>query len=289
MISPVDTRSDRQTGILIAFWIACALAIAGGLTPLAFSGTSNRIAGVIIPFGVAAIAFALNALIPNRGRGLPTLLYFVAGIGLVYGMLWMISVPLRLAVVGACTLPPESCQPGQLPSLTPGEAAALTAGVALGLLAILSGFIGLSMLYRRKPAMAATPTATSPAARSRPAFTSKGSADEPASASTPVAAAPVVSAEPKTHIDAEHPEPPAGAAKPPLELSAPEETLELPAPEPELELPAATEPDRPPLGATTAPAAAPPHKPRVRQPRISQPKTPPDASSEPPPPDTPSS
>jgi hypothetical protein len=281
MIQPVDTPSDRHSGVLTAFWIACGLAIAGGLAPLVFGGTSNRIGGVIIPFGVAALAFALNALIHHRGRTLPTLLYFVAGIGIVYGILWMVTVPLQLAVVGTCPAPPETCQPGQLPSLTSGEANGLTGGVALGLLAIAAGFIGLAMLYRQKRTIALTPAAGSPpAARSRPPMTSKASADEPEAGPTPAVASPVDTAVAEAPAASEHAEPASEAPEPQLELAAPEELLELPAPEPEPELPAA---------ATTPPPPEPPHKARVSRPRKPRPEPPLDEGSEPPPSGTPSS
>jgi hypothetical protein len=280
MIPPVDTSSDRHSGVLTAFWLACGLAIAGGLAPLVFGGTSNRMAAAIIPFGVAGLAFALNALIHHHGRTLPTLLYFVAGVAIVYGILWMVVVPLQLAVVGTCPAPPDTCQPGQLPSLTSGEANGLTGGIALGLLAIASGFVGLSMLYRRKRTTTVTPVAAPPAARSRPPMTAKASADAPESMPLPAAAAPVDTAAAEPPAGPEHAEPPGEAPEPQLELAAPEELLELPAPGPEPELPPA---------ATTPPPSEPPHKPRVRRPHKPRPKAPPDAGSQPPPSDTPSS
>jgi hypothetical protein len=284
MIPPVDTRSDRHSGVLLAFWIACGLAIAGGLAPLAFGGTSNRIAGVIVPFGVAALAFALNALIHHHGRVLPTLLYFVGGIGIVYGILWMITVPLQLAVVGTCPPPPESCQPGQLPSLTSGEANGLTAGVGLGLLAIALGFIGLALLYRRKATPAIKPVATPPAARSRPPMTAKASAEvaeeAPDAKLTPAAAA-VAKAE--AVAEPEHADAPLEAREAPPELPAPEEPLELPAPEPALELPAPAAATEPTASTSPEPPPAPAHKPRVRRPRKPPPATSADEATEPPP------
>src|ERR1700704_2375215 len=108
-MDPVAARNPR---VLWSFWIACGLAVTGGLLPfLLAAGGTNRIAGAAIPFGVAAMAFAAAALLYERGRPLTTSLYFVAGIAVVYGMLFMIAVPLRLAVVGTCEPAPSICAP----------------------------------------------------------------------------------------------------------------------------------------------------------------------------------
>ena len=286
MIPPVDQQTDRYPSVLLAFWIACILAAAGGVAPLFFGGTSNRMAGTVIPFGIAAGAMALNALLPHQGRTVPTLLYFLAGLAIVYAMLAMIVVPLQLAVLGACPPAPETCQAGQQPGLTAGESDGLAAGITFGLLAIGSGFVGLAMLYRRKPRYKFTPT--TPALRSRPAMGSKAAVSEPKS--EPAEAAPgavAATAAAAVHEAPPKPEPPAEpeavAEEPaaPLELAAPEEMLELPAPELEPQTPTVIAPE-------SAPAPTPARKPRTRHPRQPRPEAPAESSPEPPASDPPS-
>src|SRR4030081_502452 len=105
-----------------AFWIAFALAAIGGVAPLVSSaGTNNRMAGAIIPFGVAAVALAFNALRYHRGRSLTAILYFIAGMAIVYGILAMVAVPLRLAVLGTCPAGTAQCAVGSEQPLTSGE------------------------------------------------------------------------------------------------------------------------------------------------------------------------
>src|SRR5467141_973007 len=144
----MDSISQREPRVLWSFWIACALALTGGILPLILAaGGTNRIAGAAIPFGIAAMAFAVAALIYQRGRPLATSLYFLAGIALVYGMLSMIAVPLRLAVLGTCDPAPSVCAPGFERPLSGGEDSGLAIGIAMGTLAILVGFFGLLMLF----------------------------------------------------------------------------------------------------------------------------------------------
>ena len=51
------------------FGIAAALAAIGALAPLAFTiGAHSRVGSVAIPFGIAAIALAVNAVIYHQGR-----------------------------------------------------------------------------------------------------------------------------------------------------------------------------------------------------------------------------
>jgi len=249
----MDSNSLRESRVLWSFWIACGLAVTGGVAPLIFAaGGTNRIAGAIVPFGVAAIALGAAALTYHQGRQIATALYFVAGIALVYGMLSIIAVPLRLAVVGTCPAPPAVCPPGFEHPFTTGEGSGFAIGIAMGTLAILVGFFGLLMLYRirsqpswtpptriEKPVMAPeTPIATEPATAPVPELET-ATPMEPApeaATSTPVAESvapsPVVPTKPPRKPRARR------TPKPRAELPAPEERLELPAPEEPLKLPA---------------------------------------------------
>lgn len=235
-----------------SFWIACGLAVTGGILPLLLgAGGTNRIGGAAIPFGVAAMALVAAALLYRQGRPLATALYFVAGMALVYGMLTMIAVPLRLAVIGTCDPAPAICPAGFERPMTGGEDSGLAIGVAMGTLAILVGFFGLLMLFRIRP-QAATPPPTRiekpwvpPTVEPPPPA---GAQPEPADAvaapiAEPSAATPEIAAAAGTAPPSKPARKPRAkrAPKPPPELAAPEERLELAAPEEPLELPAPTE------------------------------------------------
>lgn len=238
-----------------SFWIACGLAVTGGILPLLLAtGGTNRIGGAAIPFGVAAMALAAAALLYRRGRPLATALYFVAGMALVYGMLTMIAVPLRLAVIGTCDPAPAICPAGFERPMSGGEDSGLAIGVAMGTLAILVGFFGLLMLFRLRPQTATPP----PTRKEKPWAPSPPATEMPAPARTEPEPAEVAIAAPSSESPAPTPEvagdgapaPPKPARKPrakrtpkpQAELAAPEERLELPAPEEPLELPAPSAP-----------------------------------------------
>ncbi|HEV2036707.1 MAG TPA: hypothetical protein VGU71_21355 [Candidatus Dormibacteraeota bacterium] len=148
----MDEQLQRDPRVLWSFWVACGLAVTGGIAPLLLAlGGPNRLAGAVIPYAVAAGAMAANAIMYQRGRSLATALYFLAGVAIVYGMLLMFAVPLRLSVGGTCPDPPALCPAGLERGFTSGEATGFTVAVVMGVLSILSGFFGLLMLYRRQP------------------------------------------------------------------------------------------------------------------------------------------
>jgi hypothetical protein len=148
----MDEMLKRDARVLLAFWLACGLAVTGGVGPLLLAaGGPNRFAGAVIPFVVAAGAMAANALLYQRGRPLATALYFLAGVTIVYALLLMFSVPLRLAVTGTCPEPPAVCPVGLERSFSSGEATGFTIAVMAGVLSIVSGFFGLVMIYRSRP------------------------------------------------------------------------------------------------------------------------------------------
>jgi hypothetical protein len=264
----VDSTSGRESRVLWSFWLACGLAATGAIAPLLLAaGGSNRIAGAAIPFGVAAVALAANALTYQRGRPLATGLYFIAGLALVYGMLSMIAVPLRLAVLGTCPPAPALCPVGFERPMTGGEDSGLAFGVAMGTLAILVGFFGLLMLFRFRTAFVSTPP---PVRRDAPVTPVAAVVVSPPKEVEPAATAPSVvepeaapaTAAPATEVDVAAVAPPPTPRKPrakrtpgpavapvpppePLELTAPEEPLELAAPEERLELPAPSSADEP--------------------------------------------
>ena len=198
--------SDQRT--VWAFWLACALAVVGAVSPFVLGGGSNRLGGAVAPFALAAIALGACALLYRQGRPIATGLYFIASLAIVYGILAMLAVPLRLAVLGTCPPAPAPCGLGLERPLTGGENSALGFAVGIGIVAILTGFFGLVTLYRRE---SAPPPSTPPARRIAPV-----AAQAPAAAVADTPAPDPVA----------EPEPPADA--PQLELAAPIEALELP-------------------------------------------------------------
>jgi hypothetical protein len=255
----MDPSIYRDARVLWAFWIACGLAVTGAIAPLLLAG-GGPISGVAIPFGIAAIAMATNALSYPRGRSLATALYVLAWIAVVYGILRMIAVPLEITVLGTCPALDSGCSPAFARPFSGGEGAGIGVGLLAGALALQVGFFGLRILYRgpRKLPEAAAVTVMDPAPQ--------------VTAPPQTAPAPPAPAEAPALIQAPTPETPAAgpaAAPPPArkpstrrspkqaaELSAPVEPAELP-PHPEpAELPAHSQsaelPPAPEPGSSTA-------------------------------------
>jgi hypothetical protein len=213
----VEPTVYRDQRVVWSFWIAAALVAVGAVAPFITSfGANSRIGTVLIPFGIAAVALALNARLYHRGRPLAVVLYFIAGLAIVYGILLMLSVPIRLAVVGTCPPSPAQCPPGSEVALTDGESNAFAIATFCGVLGIFIGFYGLLMLYRRRAALAKEAPQVWPVQPpAKPAAETPVEAVAPA----PAAAAADTSAEVKAEADNE-----------PKELPAPLEPKELPPP-----------------------------------------------------------
>jgi hypothetical protein len=250
-----------------AFWIACALLVIAGVAPFAF-GAGTRLGAVLIPFGVGAAAMALNALLHHQGRPLAATLYFIAGIATTYGILAMLAVPLRLAVVGTCPPTPGHCS-GLEQNLSLNETNALSIAVALGVIAILVGFFGLLVTYRRGPAAQRSAASRSwpdrpPETPAAPTTVEEPTADVKAEVKPEPEPEPEPEAEPEPAPMPEPPPPPPETEAEPLaEREAPAEMLELPAP--------AEEP-APPPPSEPAPPPKPARRPRTR--RAPKPKPP---------------
>jgi hypothetical protein len=238
--SPASPSEQR---VPLAFWFACGLSAVAGLVPLVLGGGSNRMGGVLIPFALAAIFLAACALLYSQGRPIATLLYFLASLAIVYGMLAVLTLPLRLAVIGTCPPAPAACTSGLERPMTSGESTALGLTVGLGIVAILTGFFALVTLYRR---LAPLPAPTTPPARRIAPVTARTSTETVAADTAPPLAKPV---------DAE----PESAPETP-ELAAPVEALELAAPVEPLELPEVGTADT-----AEGPLAAPQRKPRRKR------------------------
>lgn len=271
----MNTGASRDQPNVWAFWLACAVAAVAGAVPIALAGTSGRVNGGIVPLLAAAIAYAGCALVQRQGRAMATGLYFLAGLATLYGILSMVAVPLRLAVIGTCPSAPAQCAAGFERPLTSAENGGLGFAAALAIVALFLGFFGLVTLYRR---LNGGPLGKPPA-RSILPFTAARPA-EPAP-SPPVRRIPPVAesraAEPEAAATAPEPTPPPTAAQAQEpELAAPEAPPELPAPALELELPAHGDASQPLQAALEPTPAAKPKTKRAS--RRSQGATPSDSS-----------
>lgn len=202
-----------------AFWAAAALAALGGSIPVALTGVSGRLTGVVVPFWVAAVGLGACAVIYVQGRITTTVVYFVAGLAIVFGLLATFSLPLRLAVLGTCPALPAPCSTGLPRPLTDAENTGMGVAATLGILAVFVGFFGLSVLYRRS----ALPPPPAPPERRVPPMPARPARPQTAPP-TAEPAHPAAATEALADEEAKAPE-----ELPPHEE---EELLELPAPEP---------------------------------------------------------
>src|SRR5260370_11797123 len=139
-------RGERE---MWAFWIAAARAAIGAVAPLSFSiGAHSRLQWAIVPFGIAAVVLGINAVMYHQSRSLAATLYFVAGLAIVYGILAMVAVPLRLAVVGTCPPAPATRPLGYEQPLTSAENTGLALPSFCGGPTIFVGLYGPLLLSR---------------------------------------------------------------------------------------------------------------------------------------------
>ncbi len=161
----------QEPRLIWSFWAAAALVALGGVVPVLTGGRSSRIAEVFIPYAIAALAFVACALLHEQGRALTSALYLLAGLGIVYGLLTMFALPLQLAVLGTCPVPPAPCTGGLQHPLTLGENTGIGFAAGFGILALFVGFLGLVVVFRRVTAPLKTPPVRTipPVATKRPA------------------------------------------------------------------------------------------------------------------------
>ena len=208
---PLVNQVSVQERLVWSFWLAAGIAFVGGLWPLIFGGTSSRIANAIIPFTIGAAALAACGFVYRQGRTVTAVLYFVAGLALVYGLLAMFAVPLELAVLGSCPNPPATCPPGLGRPLTVGENTGMGFATGFALVAVFVGFFGLMVVFR-KPLL---PTSTPPARTIPPVrqATTSAAPAQPHNGSTPAAEEPEL--ELPAHEEEEFPELPPHESNPP--------------------------------------------------------------------------
>jgi len=174
MIAVVKAANERTRRVW-AFWAAVPVAAAGGVAPLLLAGTSGRASGIIFPFGFAAVAFAACAVLEHRGRFLATVLYLLAGLAIVFGILAMFALLIQMSVLSPCPPAPAPCGLGYARPLTSSESMGIDYSIVLGLLALLLGFAGLAANYRQHRVQ---PTSFAPPTRRIPPQPT-GQTDEP--------------------------------------------------------------------------------------------------------------
>ena len=147
----------RLQNTVWVLWLAAAIAFIGGLLPLVFGGTSSRISSVVVPFTIGAIGFAATALLRNQSRTLVSVIYFLAGLAIVFGLLSMFALPVRLAALGSCPIAPNPCTTGLPRALSDGENNGMGSAAAFGIIAVMVGFFGLATIYRQTSPRTFTP------------------------------------------------------------------------------------------------------------------------------------
>ena len=227
------TSPAQERRINLAYWVAALAGAVAGIVPLLIGGTSSRLTSAVIPFGIAAIAMAASAVLHSQGRGVASVLYFLAGLALVYGILAMFALPLQLAVLGTCPAPPAACTSGLERPLTVAENTTMGVATAFAIVSLLVGFFGLVLVYRRS----APPLFTAPVRKIPPVGASAAAHEKPPEPEAAAVAGQSVSTETPDGAKPaeEEPELPAHEEEP--ELPAHEDAAELPAHEEEPELP----------------------------------------------------
>jgi hypothetical protein len=144
------TRSpDGLSTVDWCLLIGCVLSAAGaGIVLVAPAGGANRISGVALPFAVSAVAQVAKVLTRRRSGWLSGLLYAVAVLAILYGVILAVSVPLRLAIEGPCQPAPAPCPLGFDLPIRAGENVAVYAAVVSGALSMLITFLALELQFR---------------------------------------------------------------------------------------------------------------------------------------------
>src|SRR5437879_11527471 len=92
----METNVQQDQRVRLAFWVAGGLVAIGAVAPVVVGGgIHSRIAGVFIPFAIAAAALIINGFMYQQGRPLAVTLFFIAGLAIVYGILDRKSIRLN--------------------------------------------------------------------------------------------------------------------------------------------------------------------------------------------------
>ena len=202
--------APNQERSVWSLWVAAGIVFVGGLMPFVFGGTSSRMASVVVPFTIAAVAFAACGFLHRQGRLVTAILYFIGGLAVVYGVLSMFAVPLELAVLGSCPAAPAQCTSGLPRTLSSGENTGMGFAAGFGLLALFIGFFGLMVVFRT-PVIPIPPPPERTIPPVAPATPAAAKAAENGGAVKPVEDEPELPA----HVEEELPELPPHESDPP--------------------------------------------------------------------------
>ena len=112
------------------------------------AGGANRVSGVALPFAVSAVAQLANLLTRRRSGWLSGLLYAVAVLAILYGVILAVSLPLRLTIEGPCQPAPAPCPLGFDLPIRAGETIAVYAAVIGGLVSMVLNFVAVELQFR---------------------------------------------------------------------------------------------------------------------------------------------
>jgi hypothetical protein len=147
----MNQRLRQLTAAELLTWAAFALAVACTVLAIAIpSGGTNRVQGAALPFAIGAAALAASAVTWQR-RTLGGLLYAAAALAILYGILLALSVPLRLAVEGTCSVTAVSCPLGFEYPATSAENFAVSTVTICGAVAVVLLFVAFELRFLRKP------------------------------------------------------------------------------------------------------------------------------------------
>jgi hypothetical protein len=140
---------NRLSAVDWCLLVGCVLTAAGGVIVLAApAGGANRVSGVALPFAVGAVAQLANVLTRRRSGWWSGLLYAVAVLAILYGVILAVSLPLRLTIEGPCQPAPAPCPLGFDLPIRAGETIAVYAAVVCGLLSMVVDFVAVELQFR---------------------------------------------------------------------------------------------------------------------------------------------
>jgi hypothetical protein len=154
----MTARLRSLTGAEWCTWAAAAVALIGaGAVLIAPAGGPNRALTAMWALGLAAALLIANALAWPRMGMLGAIVYGIAALALLYAMLFGLSLPLRLGLLGSCPTGVRDCPIGFEHPITAAESFATNAAVASSALALLLVFSAFELRHlgretrRRKP------------------------------------------------------------------------------------------------------------------------------------------
>ncbi len=140
---------NRLTSVDWCLLVGCVVIAAGGVIVLvAPAGGTNRVSGVVVAYAVSAVAQLANVPARRLNSWASGLLYALAVLAILYGVILAVSLPLRLTIEGACQPAPAPCPLGFDVPITAGENVAVFAAVICGAVSMLIVFVAAELQFR---------------------------------------------------------------------------------------------------------------------------------------------